>query len=226
MTEQTRSGEKSQSDEPRRNFWETAEKISKTFSIAAIPVVLAIGGWMIQRRLQDQTLQRDYVQLAVTVLKEPASSQDMKDWAVSLLAKNSPVPFAQSIQVNLSNGNIQLPAKFEVAPAAAAAPPVETTASGGDSAGDWELKGFDALFSRDADSALEAFKNAEKKSSTYHSVKEIRELLESKKAELNAAPKEGPSPAWNAVYSTVLKKYSWRLLPEIKSTLADRISKS
>lgn len=225
MTEQTRSGEKSQSDARRQNFWETAEKISKTFSIAAIPVVLAIGGWMIQRRLQDQTLQRDYVQLAVTVLKEPASSKDMKDWAVSLLAKNSPVPFSQSIQVNLASGNIQLPAKFDVAPAAAASA-AETTANGGDSAGDWELKGFDALFSRDADSALEAFKNAEKRSATFHSVAEIRKLLESKKAELNAAPKEGPSDAWKAVYSTVLKEYSWRLSSEIKSTLADRISKS
>ena len=225
MTEQTRSGENPQSAAPRQSFWEIAEKISKTFSIAAIPVVLAVGGWVIQRRLQDQTLQRDYVQLAVTVLKEPASSQDMKDWAVSLLAKNSPVPFAHNIQVNLSNGSIQLPAKFDVAPAAAA-PAVETSTNTGDSAGDWELKGFDALFSRDADRALEAFKNAEKQSPTYHSVAEIRKLLESKTAELKAAPKEGPSEAWKTVYSTILKEYSWRLSPEIKSTLAERISKS
>jgi hypothetical protein len=225
MTEQTSSGRTFQSDAQHKSFWETAEKISKTFSIAAIPVVLAIGGWIIQRRLQDQTLQRDYVQLAVTVLKEPASSQDMKDWAVSLLAKNSPVPFAQKIQVDLSNGKIQLPATFEVTPATVA-PGVDASANSGDSAADWELKGFDALFSRDADNALEAFKNAEKKSPAYHSVAEIRKLLESKRAELNGAPKEGPSDAWKAVYSTVLKEYSWRLSSEIKSTLAERISKS
>ena len=225
MAEQTNSDGTIESPAQRKSFWETAEKISKTFSIAAIPIVLATGGWIIQRRLQDQTLQRDYVQLAVTVLKEPASSQDMKDWAVSLLAQNSPVPFAHQIQVDLSTGKIVLPPTFEVTPATVA-PAAEASANPSDDAVGWELKGFDALFSRDADSALEAFKNAEKKSPTYHSVAEIRKLLESKRAELNAAPKEGPSEAWKAVYSTVLKEYSWRLSSEIKSTLAERISKS
>jgi len=222
MKEQTNSAETSAT--PDKSFWETAEKISKTFSIAAIPVVLAAGGWLIQKRLQDQTLRRDYVQLAVTVLKEPASSQDMKTWAVDLLSVNSPVPFTRQIQTDLSNGKIQIPVNFEVTPVTIV--PANASANSGNDAADWELKGFDALFSRDADAALEAFKNAEKKAPNFHSVAEIRKLLESKRIELNAAPKEGPSSVWKAVYSTILKEYSWRLSSEIKSNLTDQISKS
>ena len=224
MTEQTSSGEKFQTQAQQKSFWDTAEKISKTLSIAAIPIVLAIGGWLIQKRLQDQTLRRDYVQLAVTVLKEPASSQDMKNWAVNLLSVNSPVPFNQQIQTDLSNGTIQIPEKFEVTPATIV-PAVNTSANSGD-AGDWESKGFEALFNRDADTALEAFKNAEKKSPTFHSVAELRKLLEEKRGELNVAPKEGPSEVWKNLYRTVQDKYSWKLSAEIKSMLAEKINKS
>lgn len=224
MTEQTSSDEKFQMQAQRKNFWDTAEKISKTLSIAAIPIVLATGGWLIQKRLQDQTLRRDYVQLAVTVLKEPASTKDMKDWAVNLLSVNSPVPFNQQIQTDLSTGKIQIPAKFEVTPATIV-PAIDTSANSGD-AGDWELKGFEALFNRDADTALEAFKNAEKKSATFHSVAEIRKLLEEKRVELNAAPKEGRSDVWKSLYRTVQDKYSWKLSPEIKSKLAEQFNNS
>jgi hypothetical protein len=212
MTTQTSSGDNG----PKKNFWDTAEKISKTVSIAAIPIVLAIGGWLIQKRLQDQTLRRDYVQLAVSILKEPNSSDNMKNWAVNLLAENSPVPFDQYFQSDLLSGKI--PPNFEVTST--------TTVAAVHDAADFELKGFDALFNRDADSALAAFKNAENKSPIFHSVAEIRKLLEEKLEQLNAAPKEGPSEVWKEVYSTILKQYSWRLSSETKSMLADRISKS
>src|SRR5437763_3594088 len=141
--------------------WEAIERVSKTLSIAAIPIVLAVGGWVLQERLQDQTVGRDYVQLAVTILKEPNSSKDMKTWAVQLLNDNSPTKFTPEITTNLSNGSIQLPQSFNVGPAstvpAISAPLVPT-----DEAENWELKGFGFLFERDAESALQAFKNAER----------------------------------------------------------------
>ncbi len=221
MTTQSGSNEAIKSHDT--SFWDTAEKVSKTVSIAAIPVVLAIGGWLIQKRLQDQTLRRDYVQLAVTVLKEKESTPDMKNWAVDLLSVNSPVPFTKQIQSDLLNGKI--PVSFEVTPATTNAT-VVSSANSGDDAADLELKGFDALFNRDADGALEAFKNAEKKFPNFHSVSEIRKLFEKMRDELKAAPKEGPSDAWKKCYSTILTQYSWRLSPETKATLADRISKS
>lgn len=224
MTEQTSNSEQ-RVGRPAKNFWETAEKVSKTLSIAAIPIVLAIVGWMIQKRLQDQTLRRDYVQLAVTVLKEPASSQDMKNWAVDLLSANSPVPFSREIQVDLSTGKIQIPATFDVSPATVVSNVTSSTNSK-DQAGDLERKGLEALFNRDADAALQAFKEAEKNWPTYHNVAEIRKLLESRLNELTTAPKDGPSDSWKAVYVKIQKDYSWGLTPETKSTLADRVAKS
>jgi hypothetical protein len=35
---------------------DAAERISRVVSIAAIPVVLAVGGWIIQRQFQNQTV--------------------------------------------------------------------------------------------------------------------------------------------------------------------------
>ena len=80
----------------RDNKWDTIERLARTLSIVAIPVVLAIGGWVIQQRIQNQAVSRDYVQLAVTILKEPETSKvdpDMRAWAVQLLNDNSPTRF-------------------------------------------------------------------------------------------------------------------------------------
>ena len=165
-------------------------------------------------------MRRDYVQLAVTVLKEPNGSQEMKDWAVELLNENSPVRFNGTIVNKLKDGSIQLPTTFNVAPATAV-PAVTTSTTPNEDAENWELKGFGFLFDRDAESALQAFKNAEKLSPEFHNVTEIRKLLEQKQTELTAAPKDAPSDAWKSLYATIKDKYSWRLSPEIKNKLTE-----
>ena len=227
MTEPNRdSSEGSESPTlQERSFWDTAEGISRTLSIAAIPFVLAVGGWIIQKRLQDQTVKRDYVQLAVTVLKEPASSKDMKKWAVDLLNDNSPTRFTPDIEKSLSDGTIQLPTNFNLTPTTAV-PAVTSSANSKDEAVNWELKGFDFLVHRDAESALQAFANAEKLWPDYHSVREIRKLLEEKRTELVPAPKEGRSDAWKNFYHTLLANYSWGMTPDIKSKITEQLNNS
>ena len=106
-----------------KDFWGSVERLAKTLSIAAIPVVLAAGSWIIQKRLQDQTVSRDYVQLAVTILKEPGSSNEMKVWAVQLLNDNSPTKFNAEISRQLSTGQVQLPASFNLSSSTTAATP-------------------------------------------------------------------------------------------------------
>ena len=72
---------------------DTAERISRMASIAALPIILAIGGWVIQRQLQNRTVSRDYVQLALTILQNPDQSKvapELREWAVELLNANSP----------------------------------------------------------------------------------------------------------------------------------------
>ena len=94
--------------------WDTLERASKTLSIAAIPVVLAVMGVFAQRQLQDQTVGRDYVQLAVSILKEPEDAQKvtpkLRAWAVDLLNDNSPTKLSKEVIEELKSGQSILPA--------------------------------------------------------------------------------------------------------------------
>lgn len=203
------------------NKWDTVERIAKTISIAAIPLVLAAGGWIIQARLQEQTVRRDYVQLAVTILKEPATTEnkEMRVWAADLLESTSPVRFTRGTLQNLREGTVQLPASFNIT--STSAPEVSGPAAT-ESASDLELKGFGFLFERNFEAALAAFKKAEKLYPDFHNVAEIRRLLEEKRSELN----DPQQPmAWKDVYRSVREKYSWRLSSEIKRKLEDEINK-
>jgi hypothetical protein len=204
----------------RISTWETVERVAKTLSILAIPVVLAIGGWIIQQRLQDKTLSRDYVQLAVSILKEPRSANEdpqMRTWAVQLLNDNSPTKFSAQVFEQLKSGTAQLPQSFNVTQVA---PPTTSTATQPrEEAVDLEVKGFQFIVSKDVDAALEAFAKAEKLWPSYHNVAEIRKLLNDNRAALIAAPKEGKSPAWTNVYQTLLSKYSWGMPADVQNKL-------
>jgi hypothetical protein len=94
----------------RRARLSAIERFSKTLSIAAIPVVLAVGGWVIQKQLQNQAVSRDYVQLAVSILREPATSvkPEIRSWAVDLLRANSPTPFSDELSQRLKSGESTL----------------------------------------------------------------------------------------------------------------------
>ncbi|MDX6558554.1 MAG: hypothetical protein QOF72_1603 [Blastocatellia bacterium] len=204
--------------------WETFERVSKTLSILAIPVVLAFGGWLIQERLQDQAVSRDYVQLAVSILKEPKTSNvdpQMRTWAVQLLNDNSPTKFNAQVFEQLKSGTAQLPESFNVTQAA---PPVASTSGNPRAeAANAELKGFDFLVSKDFEAAIQAFATAEKLWPSYHNVAEIRKLLEDNRANLAAAPREGKSEAWSNVYRTLTSKYSWGMPADVKDKLTAQL---
>jgi peptidoglycan L-alanyl-D-glutamate endopeptidase CwlK len=98
--------------EPKHDNWETIERITKVISVALIPVVLAIGGWLIQKQLQVESIKKDYVQLAVTILKEPEStriSPEIRKWAAQLLNDNSPTKLSMEGLSQLSKGTVLLP---------------------------------------------------------------------------------------------------------------------
>jgi cell wall-associated NlpC family hydrolase len=101
------------SAEPNKpDRWSKIERISKTFSIAAIPVVLAIGGWFVQRQIGNQSVSKDYVALAVSILREPDNqkvSPELRKWAVELLNDNSPTRFNPAVADQLKSGDTVLP---------------------------------------------------------------------------------------------------------------------
>ncbi len=91
---------------------DVAEQVAKIASVAAIPVVLAVGGWLIQRQLQSQTVSRDYVQLSLTILQNPDQSKvppELREWAVDLLNRSSPVQLNPKAMASLKSGTVTLP---------------------------------------------------------------------------------------------------------------------
>ena len=111
------------------SWLDTIEKIARTLSIAAIPVVIAVGGWLIQRQLQDQTIRRDYVQLAVSILQNPNPSKvppEIREWAVDLLNENSPTKLNTKAIQNLKSGAVTL-SGFSFAPSSALTPDLQRT---------------------------------------------------------------------------------------------------
>jgi len=87
------------------------EKIARILSLIAIPVVIAIVGWIIQNRLSEQNLSQEYVKLAVSILEKPRTSEapaGLRDWAVDLLNQNSPTKFGADTIRQLKSGEINL----------------------------------------------------------------------------------------------------------------------
>ncbi len=96
-------------------MWDKIEKSAKIASWIAIPVVIAVFGWMVQSRLAEMNVRRDYVKLAVSILTEKDPSQvhpGIRSWSVDLLNENSPVKFSPEILRELKAGEITLPAAF------------------------------------------------------------------------------------------------------------------
>lgn len=198
--------------------WEILERASKALSTLAIPVVLAVGGWKVQASIEDQGVRRDYVVLAVSILKEPDADKQMRSWAVDLLNANAPTPFGAEVDKGLKDGRLALPATATLSPT-----PLPATLSTGqgetkaDAVG-WETKGFMLLLAQDAPGALSAFAHAEELWPTYHNLQEIRALLRERQAAL-VDPTAG-GEAWKALYATILKHYSWGMAPETEQQFA------
>lgn len=87
--------------------------VSQIVSLLAIPVVLAVIGFWVQRSLQEQQIKRDYVSLAVSLLlpkkeNEKEASEDLKKWAVDLLNESSPVKLSVSQIKSISRDGLGL----------------------------------------------------------------------------------------------------------------------
>lgn len=87
------------------------ERPARILSLVAIPVVLAVIGGVIQEKIGRSAVNRDYVQLAVTVLTadKTKTPQELRNWAVDLLNENSPTKFSPDVASRLKGGEIGFP---------------------------------------------------------------------------------------------------------------------
>jgi hypothetical protein len=102
---------------PPSIWWDRLERIAKIFSLVAIPIVIPISlafySARIQTSSQKEAFDRDYVQLAVSILKDdkPDSTQNtaLRTWAVDLLKSHSATKFPDDLQAGLKSGSISFP---------------------------------------------------------------------------------------------------------------------
>jgi hypothetical protein len=73
--------------------------IASIASSIAIPITIAIMGWLVQSGIATQGIRKDYVQIAITVLSTPEkqADPDLRIWATTVLQQNSPVPFPSAL---------------------------------------------------------------------------------------------------------------------------------
>lgn len=88
------------------NNLERAKNIATIFSAIAIPIVLTIAGYFIQKQITNDSLKKDYVGIAAGILKEDPKNQEpeLRTWAIKVLDDNSPVPFSKRAKAGLLTG--------------------------------------------------------------------------------------------------------------------------
>ncbi|TAJ59154.1 MAG: hypothetical protein EPO53_33560 [Variovorax sp.] len=94
--------------------WEIRKIVAGWIAAIAIPIAIAIGGWLINLALKDRDAQTKYIELSVSILSsEPKPFDDyraMRKWAVDTLEKYSKVPLPALAKSGLEN-SLQLTGK-------------------------------------------------------------------------------------------------------------------
>lgn len=69
----------------------------------AVPIVLAVAGWLVQRTVSDAGLKKDYVQMALGLLQQKPSedTKELRQWAIAVLDEHSPIPIPNGLKEQL-----------------------------------------------------------------------------------------------------------------------------
>jgi hypothetical protein len=98
------------SEHAHRSKLEAVEKWIQVLSVAAIPVVIAVVGAVYQNSQKQQDVRRDYVQLALSILRDKdVKDPQLREWAINLLNRSAPLPMPEGVAANLKSGNTALP---------------------------------------------------------------------------------------------------------------------
>ncbi|MDD5177579.1 MAG: hypothetical protein PHQ05_14270 [Sterolibacterium sp.] len=89
--------------------WQSIASIAASI---AIPLILAIVGYVVQDKISTEGLRKDYVQIAISILKE-RQDEDLRKWAVKVLDENSPIPFSKDVRMKLEKGTVFVPVAVE-----------------------------------------------------------------------------------------------------------------
>lgn len=88
-----------------KDGYDKFESIAKGLAALLIPVVLAYGSQLVQKQISDESVKKDYVALAVSILKdvpkENDQRSDIRKWAVKVLDQLAPVAMTEATKMGL-----------------------------------------------------------------------------------------------------------------------------
>lgn len=93
-----------QSSKSQKDIWDKAQILFA----ALIPVVIGFGSYFIQQSITKESVAKDYVGIATTILERPKGEEetDLREWAVNLLDQYSPIKFTPQQQKELKSGGL------------------------------------------------------------------------------------------------------------------------
>lgn len=76
---------------------EIVREIATILSLIAVPLLIAQAGGNIQSRIAEQNINKEYVQLALDILREPKPEKEndkgeLREWSLKIMNKYAPIP--------------------------------------------------------------------------------------------------------------------------------------
>jgi hypothetical protein len=90
----------------QKDGWDKAQVVIA----ALIPIAIGVGSYWIQESISKESVAKDYVGIAITILERPKQEEDndLREWARKMLVRYSPEPFSPKAQEQLEFGGIGL----------------------------------------------------------------------------------------------------------------------
>jgi len=101
----------SDENDDKKDPLDSWERIARIISLIGIPFIIAFFGWLLQDKLSEKTVSKDYVNMAISILTDDKKDINpaLRKWSVDLLNDNSPTKFDKSTLEQLKSGQINFP---------------------------------------------------------------------------------------------------------------------
>lgn len=97
-------------DKPLKGL-KKVESLAKIFSLIALPLLVAVGGWYMQSAASKASARSDYIRIAVNILSQPKEADvndTLREWAAKTVAHYSEIPFNAEEFTKLKRGELLL----------------------------------------------------------------------------------------------------------------------
>jgi hypothetical protein len=94
------------------------ESVARITSLLFIPIAIALTGWWVQSSVAEATIKKDYVAMAMGILKEGKTADpEILTWAAEVVKANSPTPLSNDlrgkiVQASLAASQVSLPVRL------------------------------------------------------------------------------------------------------------------